>query len=196
MWTAIVISIHTVLHLYDVRSPVAAVVAHPLTLEFIFGVGIGMLTQRKMTIFAASALAAGIIIFMIVLSFPDTAAGLIVERNWSRPILAGVPCALIVYGAVAMEVRGAPTAPDWLIALGNASYSTYLSHVLVLSALGRVLAMVPHHNIFLEVAFVIICVATANFVGLLSYRLIERRPGKAVRAKKLVGETTSRAAGA
>lgn len=196
VWTAIVIAVNTVFHLYDVKSPFAAVVGHPLTLEFIFGVVIGMLIQKKITIFAASALTAGVIIFMIVLSFPDTAAGLIVERNWSRPILIGMPCALVVYGAVAMEVRGAPTAPDWLIALGNASYSTYLSHVLVLSALGRLYDTMPNHNAYLEVAFVVVSIATANFLGLLSYRVIERRSGKAVRNRTLVGETTSRTAGA
>jgi peptidoglycan/LPS O-acetylase OafA/YrhL len=115
---------------------------------------------------------------VIVLSVPDTAAGLIANRNWTRPILVGAPCALIVYGAVAMEIRGAPAAPAWLVALGDASYSTYLSHVLVLSALGRVFGMTSNHNVFLETAFVIIAIVTANVVGLLSYRLIERRSGK------------------
>jgi peptidoglycan/LPS O-acetylase OafA/YrhL len=38
--------------------------------------------------------------------------------------------------------------------------------------------MTPNHNVFLETAFVIIAIVTANVVGLLSYRLIERRSGK------------------
>ncbi len=188
-WTAIVIILNAVFNHYGVKSPVAAVVAHPLTLEFIFGVGIGMLIQKKTTVYAASALAAGILILIIVLSLPDTAEGLIAERNWSRPILVGVPCALIVYGAVAMEIKGASAAPGWLIALGNASYSTYLSHILVLSALGRLYAIVPDHNIYVEAAFVIICVVAANVAGLVSYRLIERRFGKAAHDSKLARDS-------
>jgi exopolysaccharide production protein ExoZ len=177
-WTAAVIALDALLRLYDIASPVASVVAHPLTLEFIAGVSAGLLVQRKVSAFAASALIAGIVILIVVLSFPGFAADFLTGRSWLRPVLVGAPCALIVYGVAAMEVRGALTSPRWLAALGDASYSTYLSHVLVLSALGRVLAMTPNHSVYLEAAFVIVCGVTANIVGLLSCRLIERRPGK------------------
>ncbi len=176
MWTLAVAGLDAILRLNDVENPLAAVVAHPLTLEFIFGTVAGILIQWKIASFAAPALAAGAAALVIGLWFPGTATDLVADRNWMRPILIGAPCALIVYGAVAMEVRGEAAAPRWLVALGDASYSTYLSHVLVLSALGRLFATMPDHNAGLEVAFVIIAVAAANAVGLLSSRLIERRP--------------------
>jgi peptidoglycan/LPS O-acetylase OafA/YrhL len=115
---------------------------------------------------------------MLILSLSGDALGLIDGQNWKRIIFVGAPCALIVYGLVGIEIKNKQTAPDWLVALGNASYSTYLSHVLVLSAVGRMFALVPNHNAYFETTFVMICVTVANVVGLLSYSLIERRRGK------------------
>jgi exopolysaccharide production protein ExoZ len=177
-WMLAVLCFGAALHVLGIRDPVAAVAAHPLTLEFISGAAIGILIRRKFAKLAVPALVAGIIVFAFVLSFRGTALALISDRTWMRPILIGLPCALIVYGLVAMEIRGALAAPEWLVTLGDASYSTYLSHVLVLSALGRLFAMTPNHNAWTEAAFVVACIMAANAFGLVSRRLIEHRPGK------------------
>jgi exopolysaccharide production protein ExoZ len=178
IWTVAVICLNAVVQLAEISDPVVAVTTHPLTLEFIFGAAAGILIQRNCTAFAASTFVGGIIISMLVLSMSDDTLGLIDGRNWKRVILVGAPCALIVYGLVGIEIKNKQTAPYWLVALGNASYSTYLSHVLVLSAIGRMFALMPNHNVYFETAFVIISVTAANVVGLLSCSLIERRPGK------------------
>jgi exopolysaccharide production protein ExoZ len=172
-WTAGVAALNALVHLLDIRDPVTAVVTHPLTLEFVFGAMTGILIQEKATRFAAPALAIGAV--MLATAF-WTATDLVAAAGWMRAVLLGLPCALIVYGAVALEVCAAPAAPGWLVALGDASYSTYLGHILVLSALGRLFAMLPSHNAILETAFVVTCIVTANVVGLVSCRLIERRP--------------------
>jgi exopolysaccharide production protein ExoZ len=184
IWMVTVICLNAVVQLTGISDPVVSVITHPLTLEFIFGAAAGILIQRNCTAFAASTFVGGIILFMLVLSLSDDALGLVDGQNWQRAILVGAPCALIVYGVVGTEVRRELTAPGWLVVLGNASYSTYLSHVLVLSAIGRMFALMPSHNVYFETAFVIICIIIANIVGLFSYSLIERRPGKrAVDAK-------------
>jgi peptidoglycan/LPS O-acetylase OafA/YrhL len=178
LWAVAVIFLNAVVQLTEISDPVVAVMTHPLTLEFIFGVAAGIVIQRNGAAFAVSTFVGGIIIFMLILSMSDDALGLIDGRNWKRVILVGAPCALIVYGLVGIEIKSKQTAPYWLVALGDASYSTYLSHVLVLSAIGRMFALMPNHNVFFEMVFLIICVAAANVVGLLSCSLIERRPGK------------------
>jgi len=178
IWTVAVICLNAVVQLTEISDPVVAVITHPLTLEFIFGVAAGIAIQRNCTAFAVSTVVGGITIFMLVLSMSDGALGLIDDRNWKRVMLVGAPCALIVYGLVGIEIKNKQTAPYWLGALGDESYSTYLSHVLVLSAIGRMFALMPNHDVFFETAFLIICVAAANVVGLLSCSLIERRPGK------------------
>jgi exopolysaccharide production protein ExoZ len=178
IWIAAVICLNAVVQLAEISDPVVAVMTHPLTLEFIFGAAAGIIIQRNCTAFAAWTLIGGVVIFILALSLSDDALGLVDGRNWKRAIAVGAPCALIVYGLVGTEVRNKQTAPYWLVALGNASYSTYLSHVLVLSAIGRMFALMPSHNVYFETAFVIICIIAANVVGLLSCSLIERRPGK------------------
>ena len=45
-----------------------------------------------------------------------------------RVVVFGLPAALIVYGAAAVEQAGGRTAPGWLRAVGDASYSLYLTH--------------------------------------------------------------------
>jgi peptidoglycan/LPS O-acetylase OafA/YrhL len=178
IWSVAVICLNAVVQLTEISDPVVAVITHPLTLEFIFGAAAGILIQRNCTAFSASTLIGGIIIFTLALSLSDDALGLIDGQNWKRVILVGAPCALIVYGLVGIEVKNELTAPHWLVALGNASYSTYLSHVLVLSAIGRMFAAMPNHNFYSEAAFVIVSIIIANVIGLVSYSLIERRPSK------------------
>jgi peptidoglycan/LPS O-acetylase OafA/YrhL len=95
--------------------------------------------------------------------------------------MIGVPCALIVYGAAAME--RSDTQPGLLVALGNASYSTYLAHVLVLSALGRLFAATPWHTPVTAAVFVIVGLVAVNVWGWLSYRLMERPLQRWTRAK-------------
>jgi len=182
VWAAGVICLNAAFQLYGVTDPVAAVVVHPLTLEFILGAAVGLLVRARVTGFGSSALFAGIVLLAIVfLCFHDTAAALIGDRGWTRTLLIGLPCGLIVYGAVGIERQRALTAPGWLVALGDASYSTYLSHVLVLSTLGRVFTLVPIHSAAMEMAFVIVCIVAANVAGLVSARLIERRSGPQIR---------------
>jgi len=178
LWAAAVVCLNIVAQLYEIRDPVVMVIMHPLTFEFIFGAVVAIVIRRAGAPFASYALVTGVTVLIITLSLSGNVLSSIDARNWARVFLVGAPCALIVYGVVGIEVKSGVTVPHWLVALGNASYSTYLSHVLVLSAIGRAFALIPNHNSYLETAFVIVCIITANVIGLLSYSLIERRPGK------------------
>jgi exopolysaccharide production protein ExoZ len=176
VWATTVICLNHIFRLYGVTDPVAAVVAHPLTLEFIFGAVVGILIRRGATSFGIYALLAGASLLAIaLLAFPDETTAFIVDKGWARVLVIGLPYGLIVYGVVALERLGVLTAPAWLVAIGDASYSTYLSHVLVLSAFGRLFAQLPNHNGAIEAAFIVACTIGANAVGLVSARLIERR---------------------
>lgn len=175
MWAVLIVVANGFVRAYDLSTPVISVITHPLTLEFIVGAGVGWILRKKVTAFPILVLCAGIggLSSAVFLRFDEPA--LIHIRNLQDVILFGLPCALIVYGAVAIELKNGITAPSWLIELGNASYSTYLSHVLILSAIGRLFAAIPQHNTYLETAFVIVCIVSANIAGFLSHRLIERR---------------------
>jgi peptidoglycan/LPS O-acetylase OafA/YrhL len=174
-WAALIVLLNLLGHdLTQNSAPVLAVIAHPLTFDFMLGALIGFALQKGLRVFALPALLAGIAGLIFFLAFPGV--GAITEAaNWPSVLFIGASCALIVYGAAALELNGAAAAPHGLVALGNASYSTYLSHVLVISAAGRLYAAVPDHSNLTEIAFVILCVVLANGAGLLSCRLIEGR---------------------
>ena len=59
------------------------------------------------------------------------------ERGFAVHLAAGVGAAAILFGAAMLERRGELTVPAWLAFLGDASYSIYLAHFMVISAVAR-----------------------------------------------------------
>ena len=57
--------------------------------------------------------------------------------EWMRVLVFGFPAALALYAALLYERNHGAIMPSWLCKVGDASYSVYLSHVLVLNVLGR-----------------------------------------------------------
>ena len=100
-------------------------ILHPLVIEFLFGALIAVLLVRGPLPGAGLAMLAGIGGLTAYLSGETTW----IAREWS----AGLPAAALVYGVVAK--RG--TAHRGLVLLGEASYTLYLSHLLVFSIAGR-----------------------------------------------------------
>src|SRR5260370_34821476 len=137
------IFLSAVVQLAEISDPVVGVITHPLTLEFIFGAAAGILIQKNGTALADSTFVGGIIIFMLVLSLPDGAPGLIDGQNWKRVILVGAPCALIVYGLVGIEIKDRQAAPYCLVARGNPPKSTYPHARLCLCAVRTLLYPLP-----------------------------------------------------
>ena len=94
--------------------------------------------------------------------------------NAIRVVLFGVPAALTVFGLVNIEKTTGLTPPKWLVIIGDASFSIYLSHVLVISTIGRVWNKLGIINAFGNgIALIVIC-ASALAIGMLSYRFLER----------------------
>ena len=158
--------------------PIAQLLVHPLTLEFILGAGCAFVRLSDVAHRAVPALVLGIVLIsgsIALLGYPG--APIDIEGDWARVICFGVPAVLIVYGATAAESLRKLSEIRWLVLLGNASYSTYLSHLLVLSALGRLVGRVPtalSAGITGHLAFVLGALAIANGVGLLGYAALEK----------------------
>lgn len=151
----------------------------PIVLEFV--AGLALLGARKDARLGIPAIATGFILLAVV---PDpihstdlTFAGLGV--TWERVAAFGIPAVLIAYGALTLELLFARAAP--LTKLGDASYSIYLSHLLVVMA-----------SPFWWPVTVALCLAT----GLTMYRFVERpilklrveQPDLATRPRRRRGE--------
>lgn len=87
-------------------------------------------------------------------------------EQW-RFILWGVPATGIVLGALCLEPKTETATLSWVHQLGDASYSIYLTHTLVVAAIARLLGT-AELALFLGATTLL-----AAMVGLVSYRLFE-----------------------
>ena len=106
----------------------------PIVLEFIFGIAIARLMLAGFRLPPALALFALFAGFAVIVSVAPAVENL-------RVVVWGLPAALIVAGAVSLERDLGHVVPKWLLAMGDASYSLYLSHGFFLAALGATIRL-------------------------------------------------------
>lgn len=153
---------------------------HGVVLEFAMGAAIALAYREGMRVprgAALAMLAAGVIGFVVASGFD--------LHTRSEPTFWGVPCALVVAGSV---FAGDPQRPgrSWraMLALGDASYSLYLTHV-VLNFTVRTDAE-PVAKALAQISpwlYASVLVVLAIVVSLLIYRLIERPMTEALRSR-------------
>jgi exopolysaccharide production protein ExoZ len=109
-------------------------------------------------------------LFLVVQALlPDASAGLS-AWNWTNWLLA----VLIVGAATLLVAPNADTvASRAMVMLGNASYSLYLTHVIVLAVLAAVWKKIGLFDTVGLVAFLAIGLVSTLAAGWLSYTLIE-----------------------
>jgi len=160
---------------------ITAVTTNPLVLEFIAGCAAALI-YPSLSRSGALACQLGAIV-LVAASFLFADGDLVDLRQFAhgafadpirwRAVIFGLPSFALVLGAVSTERRYGWTAPGVLRRMGDASYSLYLSHVLVMSAVGRLwmrLASSHWNSAWGSIA----CVVAAVTVGLLGYRFVER----------------------
>lgn len=135
------------------RSDLSAYLGSPLILEFIAGLCIAKLRPHP----GYGALI-GIGIVWLVVAPVDQYTAVFGSHGLHRVMAWGVPAAMIVYGARSIENVFDRRCFDAAVLVGNASYSIYVFHLLVVG-----LAPWP------------INVAGAVAVGILAYLFLERR---------------------
>ena len=106
----------------------------PLNLEFVFGIAIALLINGKL-IFSRPRLliSLGIIGILLAAGLKHYAPNPYPEYyGHVRAMIFGLPCALILYGAITLECLRKSTYPKLLLLIGDASYSIYLVHFAVI----------------------------------------------------------------
>ncbi|WJF91853.1 acyltransferase [Paraburkholderia bonniea] len=155
----------------QLTNPFLEVVSNPLVLEFIGGCFCALLCPAVKGARSIAVLVIGLAALLAAFVIGEH-AGLSAVVQW-RALYFGVPACLLVLGATSWEMNTGRTAPRFLRLLGDASYSLYLSHVLVISAVGRLYAHLAPAA--LPAAFgTLLCLCAAIASGYLGYRLIEQ----------------------
>lgn len=110
----------------------------PYALEFILGAFAYLATQRFPSTKGDAALCIGLMAMAgCVIVWP----AIFKDQSASRMLAFGAPTALALFGLVKFEKSGRFPKSRLIESLGNSSYSLYLSHLLVLSALCRIATM-------------------------------------------------------
>ncbi len=190
IWALLCVWIHEIIR---PASPILTVIGHPLTLEFIAGVCVGLIVRSGITRFSSYAAFAGGIVLIATFLTLDPASTLVGDpasrvdgaESWIRVFALGLPFAFIVYGINTKQKSEHRASQSVLGMIGDSSYSIYLSHVLVLSALGRVFVALPAHNEVIEFVFVLASIFAANIWGIVSFRFIEQPSLRFLRMKVL-----------
>ncbi|MBX5143219.1 acyltransferase [Rhizobium lentis] len=147
-----------------------------LGVEFIMGMFAGMLWKRGVSRFALPALVIGVGLMAVSVFYwaPTFNIGkLLTYQNW-RVLFFGVPAVLILYGSIGLE-QYARRLPRILVALGNASYSTYLFHLIVLFVVSDLVRRSGWFSGWMDnTAIVVLGLAASNAVAYLIYRCFER----------------------
>lgn len=175
-WTAITLLVALVAAGFFLKGTDSSIVrawTDNIILEFGAGVVIAMVYERwgkalSIGAWASLLIFAAALVVMYVLNLPH-----LFEHKPPRFITAGVPAAIAVFSAVillpeAWELR----LPGWLSALGDSSYSLYLSHRFVQRPLQIVAHRLPDIP-FMGAVYLVIAVATAVAVGHIVYVLLE-----------------------
>ena len=159
-------------------SPWQLVAANPLTMEFIGGCFIALLTGNRHDLRRSPRMAlicvAGLFIGSVLLfMYHWHTTGLVEPPDWKRILILGLPALLIIYLMVKAEQQNI-VLPVSLQKIGDASYSIYLSHILTLNLLGRIwqhFTMDSTIDNRLVLPFLFSAVVGA---GIMSYIFIER----------------------
>jgi exopolysaccharide production protein ExoZ len=161
---------------YAASFPLMRVWTNPLTAEFMMGAVIGVVYDHKNMRGAAWAGAAGLATLAASIVFVAPAVKLAnsVYLDAWRVMLFGMPAALIIYWLVALEQKTVQMPARLLVALGDWSYATYLTHVLVLSAIGRIIYALALPGAMSSAALIVVGFLAVNLVGAFVFRFFER----------------------
>lgn len=115
----------------------------PLILEFLAGVGIAYVWHRglKKSVVVSALSISGVVVFVVYLltyGYDDVSEQQF-DAGISRVLLFGTPAALLITGALQLEPILAQLPLAALVFLGDASYSIYLVHPLVIFVAEKVL---------------------------------------------------------
>ncbi|MGF7180816.1 peptidoglycan/LPS O-acetylase OafA/YrhL [Tunturiibacter psychrotolerans] len=162
------------------------VLTDPMLLEFLAGVLLGQLVIQGVRLNVATSALLLIVAPMLFFFAPRTPI---------RVLQWGVPAALLVSAFVMLEDRFEGLWPRWALLLGDASYSLYLSHFLVLIVLAKRMVKIStltSTHLKGEIASVLIMSCCATLVSIVLYRVVEQPINRKLRRSLLTESETRR----
>lgn len=147
--------------------------ANTLNFEFLFGILIAFNYQKIMSFFSRGLFFSGVLFVVFGFAF----AYYVCDHEYRlqfRGIVWGIPAALVVFGFVLLSRF---KFPKFLVVLGDSSYSLYLSHILLLPLLWKMINFLKlnvdlNKNISLAVSIGVVSISV--ILSCLIYFIIEK----------------------
>lgn len=172
IWCALTLGFNIAAHWTNLT--IVQFLGNPLTLEFLGGGLVGYLVVEKRAFAPRTILSVGIVLAAAVALYSSQFDGFgSLNLTWFRVLAAGPAMMLIVYGATTLEQQAQFSPPAVVVAIGDASYSMYLWHGMLLGAYGAVFAKIGHRGSLADVAYIIGGISVVLFGSQLIYRVVE-----------------------
>jgi exopolysaccharide production protein ExoZ len=154
------------------KNSVLSFYTNNIILEFALGIMIGVISTKS-DIMGRLSVKTGWVFLMVgsvtILAWPAEFV------DQSRVATAGASAAAIVLGALILEAHRAPRSFLLLAMLGDGSYSIYLTHNIAHSAVRSIWQKFsPFDHSTNLIAYSVIAIVIATFLGLICYWLVER----------------------
>jgi peptidoglycan/LPS O-acetylase OafA/YrhL len=158
------------------ENPYITVIYSPLTFEFLAGCILAIHFYKSSELHANKnvlviAAGAGYLATILAYIFFQQQIDSLTFDVW-RTIYFGIPAAIIVFCITHVE-RKQVVLPNWLVQIGNASYSIYLSHLFTINVVGRVWREFSVDAVYDNWIALAIAALLAILVGFISYKWIE-----------------------
>jgi len=137
----------------------------PVILEFLLGMLIAATLQRPSLFAAVGLLCVGV---AALTTFE------MLGLKSTRLLTWGLPCACMVAGLVALDIRNPIAKVPLLSAVGDASYSIYLFQVVALNVASKIFAHVPVTGLPQFILFIAFGLVVATAAGYIVYRYVEK----------------------
>lgn len=150
----------------------------PFNLEFATGGLVALAIRHKLMRYGRFFLVAGILSLLVVVPY-----GLHMMRAPPSPesllrcyqvAVFGIPMAMTLYGLVSLELTSQMHPPRFLVFLGDASYSIYLTHAALLIPIATLALKLNLQAYLIEDTLDIYLALAAVFGGCLVYLIIEK----------------------
>lgn len=139
-----------------------ATLVNPYNIDFLLGIALALLVKQTKMLPYPPFLIVGAV--ALILATPLKEHGVWIYSSFVHILAIALPSFLITYGLIALEKQRTFKFPKPLVVLGDASYSVYLVHYVIISALsltwrqiGSSAILVPW-SLTLAVAIPLICV--------------------------------------
>lgn len=171
-WGVVIVAVNIY---FELSSPIEKLIFHPLTIEFITGCFLGIYFFRATNINKFRNILLFLAAFSVFIvsiyshNLYQSYTGHTEPQNWWRVLIFGLPAITIVFCFLIAERNGF-TIHSSIASIGDASYSIYLSHILTLSAAGRVWSEVSLDSVLDNLVILPALMILAIAVGMFSFR--------------------------